>query len=247
VDLPNTADSGLARMDRPDPVSAEIARRLLDFLISGEVKVGERIPSERQLASALGIGRSAIREAIKHLQLLGLLDVRIGDGTYLREPDGVVIPHLIEWGLLLNANRVLELVEARRYVEVALAGLAAERRDEGALERMHAQIDAMRAAGPNLPAVTEAGSAFHAEIADAAKNVVLAGVMTSLRTMLRAWLERMLRDPVDAERSIAEHAAILVAIEAGNRAEAEAAMAAHLDRVKVRLREATAQPYSAAV
>jgi GntR family transcriptional repressor for pyruvate dehydrogenase complex len=228
-------------MDRPDPVSGEIARRLLAFLISGEIAVGQRIPSERQLAGALGVGRSAIREAIKHLQLLGLLDVRVGDGTYLQEPDTAVVPQLIEWGLLLKADRLLELIEARRYIELALAGLAAERRDQQDLDRIRGHLDTMRESAGNLEAFTEADSAFHFAIAEAAQNRVLAGVLSNLRTLLRVWIARVLRTPGEADRALAEHAVIFAALQDGSRIEAETAMAAHIDHVAARLRDSFAE------
>ena len=65
-----------------EPLATEIARRLVDYLLAGGVEPGERMPSERQLAQAFGVGRSAIREALKALTLLGLVEVRHGDGTY---------------------------------------------------------------------------------------------------------------------------------------------------------------------
>ena len=82
----------------------EIARRLLDYFLSGEVEPGERIPSERRLAESLGVGRSLVREALKSLHLLGLLEVRQGDGTYLKRTDSELLPQVIEWGLLQETS-----------------------------------------------------------------------------------------------------------------------------------------------
>ena len=76
----------------PEPISSEVTRRLLDYLISGQVKPGERLPSERQLAETLGVGRSHVRQAIKSLTVLGLVDARQGDGTYLKRTDSPLLP-----------------------------------------------------------------------------------------------------------------------------------------------------------
>jgi len=229
-------DHSLSRIERPEPVSTEIARRLLDFLLSGQIQVGERIPSERQLAIALGVGRSAIREAVKPLQLLGLLEVRIGDGTYLNEADSALLPRVIEWGLLLKAHRMLELVEARRYIEVALAGLAAERRDASSLARMQESLERMSLAKVNFEAFVEADLAFHLEIGDAARNSVLSGLLISLRSLLAVWIKRVVEAAGETESSYAEHLPILAAIKNSQPKAAEAAMAAHIDGVTRRLK-----------
>ena len=76
----------------PEPISSEVTRRLLDYLISGQVQPGERLPSERQLAETLGVGRSHVRQAIKSLTVLGLVDARQGDGTYLKRTDSPLLP-----------------------------------------------------------------------------------------------------------------------------------------------------------
>src|ERR1035437_4657487 len=110
-----------------EPISSEITRRLFDILVSGKVRLGSRLPSERKLAEALAVGRSHVRQAIKSLTVLGLIDVCQGDGTYLKRTDSPLLPQAIEWGLLLGAKRVTDLVEARHQLEVLPAGLAAER------------------------------------------------------------------------------------------------------------------------
>lgn len=94
-----TADLPQIDLSHREGLPQEIARKLIDYILSGEVAPGTRMPSERQLASDLGVGRSAVREALKSLGLLGLVEVRQGDGTYLRKPDSDLLPRVIEWGL----------------------------------------------------------------------------------------------------------------------------------------------------
>ena len=122
--LPNVAPI------RREPLAAEVARRLVDYLLSGGVEPGGRMPSERQLAEAFGVGRSAVREAIAALTLIGLIEVRHGDGTYLKRPDSPLLPQVVEWGLLLGEQRTIDLIEARQKIEVDIVGLAAQRRTE---------------------------------------------------------------------------------------------------------------------
>src|SRR6478672_1154402 len=106
------------RVERREAPVAEITRKLLDYLFSGHVAPGTRIPSERQLAEALAVGRSSVREAIKSLSVL---DLRQGDGTYLASSGSNLLPQAIEWSLLLGEPRTLDLVEARTQVEIVVA------------------------------------------------------------------------------------------------------------------------------
>ena len=100
---------------------------MLDYLFSGQVRPGDRIPSERQLADDLGVNRPSVREAIRALAFLGLLEVRMGSGTYFRGPDQELLFRLFEWNLVFGEGQLLELVEARAQLEIVVAGLALRR------------------------------------------------------------------------------------------------------------------------
>src|SRR5690349_3940309 len=110
------------------PVS-EVARRMLDLFTGGSIAAGTRLPPERQLAATLGVGRSAVREALAALEILGIVDVRPGSGTYLRDSVSELLPRTLSWGLMLGAPRTRDLVELRSGLEVQAAQLAAERID----------------------------------------------------------------------------------------------------------------------
>jgi len=222
---------GLTRIERPDPQSNEVLRRLLDFLLSGKITVGSRLPSERELAIALGVGRSAIRDVLKPLALLGLVDVRVGDGTYLRNVDSWLMPRVVEWGLLLTTDTMLELAEARRHIEITLAGLAAIRRDERSAARIREQLVRMEQQDGDLQAYVDADAAFHLAIADAAQNSVLCGILESSLPLLRVWISRVIEAAGESQTFVLLHTRILTAIEAGDRAAAEGAMAEHMDVV----------------
>ena len=147
-----------------EPLATEIARRLVDYLLSGGVEPGERMPSERQLAQAFGVGRGAMREALKALTLLGLVEVRHGDGTYLKKADSALLPQVIEWGLLLGEQRTLDLVEARQKIEVDIIGLAAALRDEAdlaELRRLLARMERLVEGDGDPTGFVDADVAFH--------------------------------------------------------------------------------------
>jgi GntR family transcriptional regulator, transcriptional repressor for pyruvate dehydrogenase complex len=217
---------------------AEITRKLLDYLLSGEIEPGTKIPSERQLADGLGVGRSAVREAIKSLSLLGLLDVRQGDGTYLSRSGSDLLPRVIEWGLLLEEPRIMDLLEARTELEVVVTGLAAARAGEEEIAVLRDRFEAMRAAGPDVDAYVDADIAFHLQLAQASGNGVFANLLTSLRSLLRVWADRVLHHVGETDTSLAVHEPIVEAIAASDVEAARAAMRAHMERANRRLREA---------
>jgi GntR family transcriptional repressor for pyruvate dehydrogenase complex len=227
----------LSRREQP---STEIARALLDHIFSGQMRPGERMPSERELAESFGTGRGPVREALKSLGLLGLLEVRQGDGTYLRGADADVLPRIIEWGLLLGEQHTVDLVEARQLLEVDAARLAALRRDPAALKTIKAKLLAMQRA--KRPATfVEADVQFHLAVAAASNNTVLANMLTSIQALLRVWITRVIDDASgDTAPSYDEHVPIYEAIERQDAEAAAAAMASHMEAAAGRLRGALA-------
>src|SRR5262245_41752611 len=179
---------------RREPLASEIARRLVDYLLSGGVEPGARIPSERQLAEAFGVGRSAVREAIAALTLIGLIEVRHGDGTYLKRPESPLLPQVVEWGLRLGEQRTADLVEARQKIEVIIAGLAALRRtddDVSDLDRILRRMERESSESGNATAFVDADVEFHLRLAEAARNSALRDVLSSIQALLRAWIGRV--------------------------------------------------------
>jgi GntR family transcriptional repressor for pyruvate dehydrogenase complex len=228
-------DLGSIELSRREGLPHEIARKLIDYLLSGDIKPGARMPSERALAAALGVGRSAVREALKSLGLLGLIEVRQGDGTYLRKPDSDLLPQVIEWGLLLGERRTLDLVDARQQLEIMVAGLAAERRDAADLRQLTLALKAMSRRG-NAAAFIEADISFHLAVAEAAHNAVLLDVLNSVRSLLRVWIRRSIAQAGETRGSHLEHVPILDAIVAGDTTAATAAMSTHMAAAALRLR-----------
>lgn len=226
------------RIPPREPPVTEITRRLLEYLLSGEVEPGAKIPSERALAQALDVGRSAVREAIKSLSLLGLLQVRQGDGTYLARSGSSLLPQVIEWGLLLGEPRVLDLIEVRHHVEVTVAGLAAERATDEGIAELRRWLAQLKAAGDDVAAYVEADVGFHLCIAQLSGNEVFANLVTSLRSLLGAWAHRVLEHAGETASSLRMHAPIVEAIAAHDGDAARAKMEAHMQRAERRLRAA---------
>jgi GntR family transcriptional repressor for pyruvate dehydrogenase complex len=218
-----------------EPVATQIARRLVEIILSGEIEPGARMPSERQLAEAFGVGRSAMREALKSLSLIGLVEVRQGDGTYLRRADSALLPEVIEWGLLLGEPRTMDLVEARQEIEIVLAGFAAQRRADEDLQTLKSMLDKMKTA-LSANEFVDNDVAFHLAVAEAARNSALRDIHSSIQALLRAWILRAISTDNAMTPSYEEHVPIFEAIVAGNPDQAREAMAHHMASAAIRLK-----------
>lgn len=224
-----------------------VAKRLLDLFTSGHLAPGTRLPPERQLATSLGIGRSAVREALAALEILGLVDVRPGSGTYLRGTSSELLPETLNWGVMINASRTEELIAVRSELEVMAARLAATRITDTELVRLERLVDTMQATVDNPVRFIEADLKCHMLIARTAGNQVLQDLLQSIRSLLRLWVERGVRDPHDAADALREHTALLEALRTKDAARADAVMRAHMATASERLHRSLAAAAEAEV
>ncbi|MBV1781063.1 FadR family transcriptional regulator [Paeniglutamicibacter sp. ABSL32-1] len=218
-------------MTLPDLVTA-----LVEGIAHSAIAPGDKLPPERRLAELLGVGRSALREALKSLDLLGLIEIRQGDGTYLSASHSSMLTRAVGWGVFLNAEHTRQLVDARYFVEAGLARLAARNRKERDLDLLEESLARMRAA-TNSADFAEADTKFHFAIAQAADNTVLASVLESTRTLLTQWVVRVAAGLKDQGALIEQHQAIANAITEMDEEGAETAMRVHIAEVTRRLYE----------
>jgi GntR family transcriptional regulator, transcriptional repressor for pyruvate dehydrogenase complex len=225
--------SALVALPAGTPVS-EVARRLLDLFTSGSVEPGSRLPPERQLATTLGVGRSAVREALAALEILGIVDVRPGSGTYLRGTASELLPQTLRWGLLIGEHGTEELLELRTGLETYVARLAATRPD-ARLPEMRRHLDRMRATVGDLGAFAKADRAFHQTLAETAGNTVINDLLHVVRSLLQVYADRAVHDEDAARAAIEEHAAVLDAVERGDADAAASAMSRHMATAAARI------------
>ena len=207
---------------------SEVVKQLIGLLTAGELVPGSRLPPERQLAERIGVGRSAVREALAALEILGIVSVRPGSGTYLRDTTSELLPTTLSWGMMLNATRTRELIEVRSGLEIQAATLAAARIDDADVEKLRGFVDTMREHRDDIDTFLQADIRFHLQIAISADNIVLRDLLQSTRSLLRLWVERGLRDRVQAEAAYREHLDVFEAIAARDPAAAEQAMRRHM-------------------
>ena len=211
-----------------EPVS-DLVRQLVAQLQLGSFGPGSKLPPERKLAEVLGVGRSTLREALKTLSVLGILEVRPGDGTYLSPQPANLLPQIIEWGLLLGSYEATALIEARAQLEIVVADLVAQRADDKDAELMESAMKNMRAAESDEDFV-DADVEFHMALAAASGNPVLAGILRNVKALLRVWVIRAI-SVMDRDEVIQQHNEIIAAVREGDPAASRAAMVRHMGSV----------------
>ena len=216
-------------------IVVELTRRLLDYIFSGTIKPGEKLPAERQLQEALGVGRSAVREAIKVLEVLGVLEVKQGDGTYLRNSESGLLIESIEWGMLLGQKKTADIVEARIEIEVAIAKLAASRCTDQEVEELWGILEQLKNA--TITNFVELDIAFHLKLADIARNSALKGILISIQSLLRTWIKSVIESAGTTDFSYNDHLKIFNAVSERNPLAAAFAMEQHMRDASGRLVE----------
>lgn len=210
----------------------KIIRQLKQLISSGQLKPGDRLPSERILTERFGVGRGYVREAIMKLEFFGLLKTSPQSGTYVAGLSIKILDSLLGDVINLNKDDFGALIEARYYMELNAVKLAAQRRTDADLAELEtALIDHEKRASRGLDAFEE-DMIFHMKIAAATKNQVIESMMLIVvPDLIRTIIERKVCGADRSERAIAEHKNILDAITLGDTASAEAAMHIHLDEI----------------
>lgn len=215
---------------RKDKVYDQVSRKLEQF-IRQELKPGDKLPSERELALSCKVSRSSIRDAIRKLELLGLVEPRQGAGTIVRDssPDAMVNP--LFSALMRKRKHIAELLDVRIMIEPAIAARAARHITPEQLDRME---EILRRQGEKVargePAIEE-DSEFHYTITMAANNSVLLHVIDILMDLLRESRERNMQVEGRLQKSFEGHQRIYTALSRGDAKAAEAAMRRHLEAV----------------
>jgi GntR family transcriptional repressor for pyruvate dehydrogenase complex len=191
-------------------VAQEISNYILEGLLAGKLKKGDQLPSERELSESLGIGRSTLREAIKVLTMLGLLEIRSGQGTFITSGTTDFYAAPLAWGLIIGEKSVAELVEARLLIDSEAAYLAAMRANGEEIHEIETAFRNMEIAYKNgdTEKFTEEDVNFHMALAKAAHNAVFFQVTIAIRKLLEIWIEKVLVDVDSVHETLKEHEVI---------------------------------------
>jgi GntR family transcriptional repressor for pyruvate dehydrogenase complex len=210
----------------------EIVRQIKGMIGEGRLKSGDRLPPERDLAEKFLVSRTSVREALRALESVGLIEIRPGEGTFVREVSVDALVEPLALVLLSQREMIGELFEARRLLEPAIAGLAARRATPEEVQEMERILDEQaKAIGAGNTGLAQ-DAAFHAAIGTAAHNRAITRIVHALMDLLAQSREESIGTPGRPTRSHEDHRRILEAVLAGNAAAAERAMLDHVVAVE---------------
>lgn len=194
-------------------VTDDAIDRLREMIRSGDVKPGDKLPREPDLAETLGVSRNSLREAVRALSLLRILDVRQGDGTYVTELAADTLLAALSVVIDFHSDvTLLEVLEVRRLLEPAATAIAATRIDEPTLDELETILERTTTSS-TVEELVAADFEFHHRIATVAANSALAAILESLSgptQRMRVW--RGMEEIGALDRTFAEHRAIFEAL-----------------------------------
>ncbi|MEE9539435.1 MAG: FadR/GntR family transcriptional regulator [candidate division NC10 bacterium] len=219
----------MLRVIKKTRVYEDIVAQLKELIAERKVKPGDQLPSERELSETFQVSRASVREAIRSLESMGLIQSRQGEGTYIASSVETLLASV---AFTIQRDPLLEVFEARKILEPAIAALAAERAtvaEVGSLEAILNEQAQQIAAGETG---VEADTRFHSTLADTAKNEVLLRLNEAIVDRLHETRERSLQTEGRPARSLAGHQEILRAIQSKDLAKAREAMLNHLETIE---------------
>lgn len=226
---------------KPKKIYEQVADELLSMIREGKLKPGEKLDSVIQLAENFQVGRSAIREALATLRAMGLVEMKQGEGTYVKafEPEEIVYP--LQHALLMSEEDRTELMEVRHILETGIAASAALNRSDEDLVQMEQALSEMKEFAGDPENGEKADLAFHMIIAHAAKNKLLLRLMHHVSDLTGESMRETRQICLFGENAAPEelnkqHEAILDAIRTKQPEQARLAMVAHLEYVEGVLR-----------
>ncbi len=216
-------------------LAEEISAKLLDLIKEKQLRPGDKLPPERELATMMKVSRPSLREALRALSIMNVVEIRQGNGTYVTSLDPQLLVEHLDFVFSLDDSTFLQLLEARRIVEVGLVGLAAERISDEQIAELDIFLAQSVESARDSQAALEADLVLHAHITEAAANPILARFMASISQLGLASRRRTIEIPGVAEQAAQDHRAIVAALKARDPEAARRAMLAHLDNIDRRL------------
>jgi GntR family transcriptional repressor for pyruvate dehydrogenase complex len=210
-----------------EAVAEQIQRRIIE-----DLEPGDALPPERELVRMFGVSRSSVRDAIRKLELMGLVEPRQGSRTVVCEPSAEALSSPLTSVLLRQRKVVEELLDFRKMLEPPLARRAAQHASAEQLADMDDILRRQEAKLHSGEVAVEEDSEFHYCIALAAKNNMVVKVVDVLMDLLRKTRERSLQTEGRQQKSLAGHRRILAALKRGDALAAEAAMRRHLAEIE---------------
>jgi GntR family transcriptional regulator, transcriptional repressor for pyruvate dehydrogenase complex len=227
---------------KPKKIYEEVTEALHDMIRTGQLPPRSKLESVQQLAENFQVSRSAIREALSALKAMGLVEMKQGEGTYIKEFDAKQMTFPLSTAVLMDKKDVAHLLEVRKIIETGTAALAAKNRREEDLEAMAQALEEMKRVKGDEELGEKADFQFHLAVSAAAGNPLLSTLLGQVSELMiktmketrRLWL---FSQQTTTENLVIEHAKIYHAILDKNEEKARMAMSEHLENVESLLKK----------
>lgn len=209
-----------------------VAEQLMTMIARGQLKPGDRLPTEPELMEQFNVGRSTLREAVKSLVVAGLLETRRSSGTFVSESYADFLSRRLNWDMVFSKQDLRHIIEIRCALEEQAAALAAERATDAEIEKLAQHIEAIRDMSLGPEKAVEHDIAFHMAVAEASHNPMLFNMVLNIRQLLHGYIKsgytrRGYSNQAEADDIADLHQPIVDAIRAGQPYEAKKAMHVH--------------------
>jgi len=211
----------------------QIVQQIEQRIVAGELKVGDQLPSERELAEQFAVSRTAVREAIKSLHEKGLVEVLVGRGTFIANGTTDVVRHTLDLLMKFDSTKgFMNMVEVREIMEPDIAALAATRITDEYIAVMQEAMDKMEAAMDNVEEFVEADLDFHLALAEATQNPIIPTLLDPIIDLLRE--QRILTTLIKgvAQHGQYNHKIIFEAVKRRDPDASREAMRRHLEQIR---------------
>lgn len=219
----------------------EVVEQIRELIAEGTLHPGDKLISERELAEKLGVGRSAVREAFRALETMGLIDIRPGEGTFVRQASAHKLIEPLATVMLMEKKHNRDILEIRKIIEVGAAGLAAERRTEEELIHIGEALDQMEKDAASGASGEDSDYHFHKAVAEAAHNPLIIRlwltVGDSMQQAMKVARNKFFNAIGTKDRLLEEHRKIYEAIKEKDAAKASEYMLDHLAKVEKEMAE----------
>lgn len=211
-------------------ICEKVIDQIKKSITTGELSPGDKLPSERALAETFSISRATVREALRALQYMGLLEIRINDGAYLSH-DINFLSDQVKTSYLMKQFTLMELLEARKFLEAAIVSLAAERATEEQIESLEKIYREELENRKNIKGFISADVAFHMTLADACQNSFFRKMIEPVRELLEESNRSQYEWTRQIEKTLDYHRRILDAVKNGDPGKASEIMWNHLEDI----------------
>lgn len=221
-------------------ISEKVIEQIKTMLYEDKLGKGDRLPSERKMAESLEISRSSVREALKELEIMGLIESKPGEGTFIKENFDDILFHPFSTMFLVKESNPYEILELRKIIEKGSCALAARMITDEELEDIKLLLEKVDSCQDESE-LTEMDVSFHYKIAQASKNFLLQSILNTISSIIETFIAdvrtNILTEPSHKEKISSQHYRIYEMLKLGDPILAEKAMEDHLNYVNLQMQK----------